>query len=115
MLRIRLIGQISVERDGEALTPPASRRAWELLAWLALHPGAHPRGELAARFWPDVLDESARQSLRNALWMLRRDLGDAAGGLHAGGEPRAPRGGGGGGGRGRDPGGGPGDAAGGAG
>ncbi len=28
------------------------------------------------RFWPDVLDQSARASLRSALWTLRRQLGD---------------------------------------
>ena len=33
--------------------------------------------ELAATFWPDVLDQSARASLRSALWVLRRRLGDA--------------------------------------
>src|SRR5262249_1776940 len=33
------------------------------------------RGEVAARFWPDVLDSSARQSLRSAVWALRRALG----------------------------------------
>ena len=58
------------------VTPPASRRAWALLAWLALHPGEHARGAVAARFWPDVLDSSARASLRSALWELRRALGD---------------------------------------
>ena len=31
---------------------------------------------VAARFWPDVLDSSARASLRSALWELRRALGD---------------------------------------
>ena len=30
---------------------------------------------MAARFWPDVLDQSARGSLRSALWSLRRALG----------------------------------------
>ena len=34
--------------------------------------GMHSRSELAARFWPDVLDESARTSLRSALSALRR-------------------------------------------
>ena len=54
-----------LEPDGDdACAPPRSRRARALLAWLAAHPGAHARGELAARFWPDVLDESARASLR---------------------------------------------------
>ena len=35
----------------------------------------HPRSTLAARFWPDVLDESARTSLRSALSAVRRALG----------------------------------------
>src|SRR5436190_540952 len=36
-----------------------------------------PRTQLAARFWPDVLDSSARASLRSAIWSLRRALGEA--------------------------------------
>src|SRR3954454_5223828 len=79
MLSVQLLGEVQAEVDGAAVTPPASRRAWSLLAWLALHPGEHARGALAARFLPDVLDSSARASLRSALWELRRALGtDAA-------------------------------------
>jgi DNA-binding SARP family transcriptional activator/tetratricopeptide (TPR) repeat protein len=75
MLRVRLFGGVEADLDGEPVEAPARRRAWFLFAWLALHPGLHPRGELAARFWPDVLDQSARASLRSALWALRRALG----------------------------------------
>ena len=75
MLRVRLLGPMEVERDGEPVPAPASRRAWALLAWLALHPGEHARGHVAAQFWPDVLDSSARASLRSAVWALRRALG----------------------------------------
>src|SRR3954449_5299122 len=75
MLRVRLLGDMRAELDGRRIEPPASRRAWALLAWLALHPGGHDRGTLAARFWPDVLDASARGSLRSAVWALRRALG----------------------------------------
>src|SRR3954451_14971033 len=75
MLRVRLLGELQAELDGRAVAPPASRRAWALLGWLALHPGEHPRGTVAARFWPDVLDTSARASLRSAAWALRRALG----------------------------------------
>ena len=50
-----------------------------MLAYLALNPGPQSRGRLAARFWPDVLDESARASLRVALTELRQALGPAAG------------------------------------
>src|SRR6202035_4255347 len=53
---------------------PASRRARALLGWLAVHPGRHSRSRLAGLFWPEVLDASARASLRSALWALRSSL-----------------------------------------
>src|SRR3954463_13154313 len=94
MLRVRVLGGLSLEAGGGPPAPPAarparapggpppplpaSRPARELLAFLALHPGPHPRLELAMRFWPDVPEASARASLRTALHELRRALGDAA-------------------------------------
>ena len=80
MLRIHAIGGFRVEVGGEDRTPAAFDRAAALLAWLALNPGLHTRSAVAARFWPDVLDESARASLRSALWALRRQLGEDANG-----------------------------------
>src|SRR4051794_21773404 len=74
MLRVRLLGEVRL--DGRE--PPASRPARELLAWLALHPGPHPRLELALRFLPDVPEPAARGSLRTTLHELRRALGDEA-------------------------------------
>jgi DNA-binding SARP family transcriptional activator len=65
--------------DGGEIAPPASKRARAVLAYLAFNPGPQPRARLAARFWPDVLDESARASLRVALTELRQALGPAAG------------------------------------
>src|SRR5919206_1250238 len=75
MLRVRVLGGLALEADGRPLPVPAGRPARELLAWLALHPGRHPRLELAMRFWPDVLETSARASLRTTLHELRRELG----------------------------------------
>jgi DNA-binding SARP family transcriptional activator/tetratricopeptide (TPR) repeat protein len=83
VLEVRLAGGLQLRADGAELAPPASKRARAVLAFLALHPGAHARGRLAARFWPDVLDESARASLRVALTELRHALGPAAGHLVA--------------------------------
>jgi DNA-binding SARP family transcriptional activator len=80
MLRIRAVGEFRIEVDGRDRTPTAFDRAAALLAWLALNPGLHPRSAVAARFWPEVLDESARASLRSALWSLRRQLGEEANG-----------------------------------
>src|SRR3954454_5509042 len=86
MLRVRLLGDLQADVDGQPVTPPASRRAWSLLGWLALHPGEHPRGAVAARFWPDVLDSSARACRRTPAWALRRALG--AGDALTGGRDR---------------------------
>ena len=86
MLEVRLTGGLALRANGDELAPPASRRARAVLAYLALHPGPHARAQLAARFWPDVLDASARASLRAALTELRRALGPAAEHLQAGRE-----------------------------
>ena len=86
MLRVRLVGALALEFDGAPLAAPRAAAARALLAYLALNPGPQPRGELAGRFWPEVLDESARQSLRNALWVLRRDLGPAGDAIEVGGD-----------------------------
>jgi DNA-binding SARP family transcriptional activator len=75
MLRVRVLGELAVEGSAGPIELGGSWRARSLLAWLALHPGEHLRGELASRFWPEVLDASARASLRNSLWAIRRALG----------------------------------------
>jgi predicted ATPase/DNA-binding SARP family transcriptional activator len=77
MLRVRLFGGLALESDGVALPMPERRRACSLLGWLALHPGTHPRSEIAGRFWPEVLDSSARKSLRTELVAVRRALSAA--------------------------------------
>jgi class 3 adenylate cyclase/tetratricopeptide (TPR) repeat protein len=75
MLRVRVLGELAIEVDGRTVEPPSSRRARALLGWLAVDRRMHSRSTLGARFWPDVLDESARTSLRSALSALRRSLG----------------------------------------
>jgi DNA-binding SARP family transcriptional activator len=77
VLEVRLLGELRVERDGELISSPGSQRPWAVFAYLALSQRPVPRAELASRFWPDVLDASARASLRSALWALRRQLGEA--------------------------------------
>ena len=76
MVRVFVLGELGLEADGRVLDRIASHRARSLLAWLAVHPGLHPRRRVAAVFWPDVLDESARASLRTTLATLRRELGE---------------------------------------
>jgi DNA-binding SARP family transcriptional activator len=77
VLEVRLIGGLSAAVDGRPLELPADARARELLARLALSPGAHPRSVFAGRLRPDVPEDSARKTLRNALYELRRALGPA--------------------------------------
>jgi DNA-binding SARP family transcriptional activator len=77
VLRVRLLGTLEVELDGAVTETPPSQRPWAVFAYLALTPRLVSRAELASRFWPDVLDQSARASLRSAVWALRRRLGEA--------------------------------------
>ncbi len=77
MLRARLLGALEVELNGIGISASPSQRPWALFAYVALASRPVPRAELANRFWPDVLDQSARASVRSALWALRRQLGDA--------------------------------------
>ena len=75
MLEIQVIGELEVRLAGAKAELPAGRRVRALLGWLAVHPGRHPRSRLAGQFWPDVLEASARASLRSAIWALRSALG----------------------------------------
>jgi DNA-binding SARP family transcriptional activator len=78
MMRVRLLGSLELEADDHGLPLPVGRPARSLLAWLSLHPGMHQRATVAAALWPDVLDTSARASLRTALSAVRRSVGDVA-------------------------------------
>ena len=75
MLEIQVIGELEVRLAGAKAELPAGRRVRALLGWLVVHPGRHPRSRLAGQFWPDVLEASARASLRSAIWALRSALG----------------------------------------
>jgi TolB-like protein/DNA-binding SARP family transcriptional activator len=58
----------------------SNKKAWALLAYLALQPGrAFDREHLAGLLWGDRFDEQARKSLRQTLYEIRTALGDAAG------------------------------------
>ncbi|HEX6525656.1 MAG TPA: AAA family ATPase [Streptosporangiaceae bacterium] len=73
MLDIQVFGELRLAGAPAGL--PASRRARALLGWLIVHPGRQHRSRLAGLFWPDVLETSARASLRSAIWALRPALG----------------------------------------
>ena len=72
MFRVSLMGALSIDNEGPVLL--RNKKAQALVAYLALSPGLHPRERLAALLWPDSDDEAARQSLRQCLSGLRKDL-----------------------------------------
>ena len=83
MLEIRVLGALEARAGGAPVELPPVARVRSLLAFLAVHPGPHPRSLLAGRLRPDALEESARKSLRQAAWSLRGALGPAADALLA--------------------------------
>ena len=84
-VHIHLLGHLAIEihaTDSRGRSAKGSfarlptRKAESLLAYLILHPESHAREKLAALFWGDMGDAQARASLRNALAILRKHLGD---------------------------------------
>jgi len=75
VVTVRLLGELSAQTGGRPVPPPAHPQGPVLLAWLALHPGEHDRGPLAALLWPGLGPSGARAALRSATWALRRALG----------------------------------------
>src|SRR5439155_7675627 len=74
-----------VER-GSAIALP-TRKSQALLAYLALPLGrAHPRDKLAALLWGGIREESSRASLRQALFAIRKALGEMDGALQQDGD-----------------------------
>jgi DNA-binding SARP family transcriptional activator/pimeloyl-ACP methyl ester carboxylesterase len=72
MLRLEMLGPFSIVRDGPIML--RNKKAQALTAFLALHPGSHSRERLAGLLWPDSPEEAARQSLRQCVSALRREL-----------------------------------------
>nr|WP_246523801.1 BTAD domain-containing putative transcriptional regulator [Neoroseomonas eburnea] len=77
-MRLRLLGGFEAVRERGRLRP-TTRKAAALLALLGLRPGIPvPRARLAALLWPESGEAAARTSLRQALAMLRKDLGEGS-------------------------------------
>ena len=68
-VEIRLIGDLAVLRNGDALVLPNSRKTRALLAYLILNPGRHRRERLCEIFWQ--IPDDPRGSLRWSLCKLR--------------------------------------------
>ena len=76
-IRLRLLGRPVLTRGGDpAPIRLSTRKAGALVAYLAMSPDqAASREELATLLWGNCSDPQARQSLRQALAFLRKDLG----------------------------------------
>ncbi len=81
MIDLRVLGTLEIHgADGapvDALTQP-KRLALLLYLALAEPSGPKSRDSLMALLWPEADAESARHSLRNAIYALRQALGEAA-------------------------------------
>jgi predicted ATPase/DNA-binding SARP family transcriptional activator len=75
LCRIELFGQLKVIRADQEVTRFRTHKIGWLLAYLALHLGQSiPRERLLDLFWPDAELSAGRDSLNNALSVLRRQL-----------------------------------------
>jgi predicted ATPase/DNA-binding SARP family transcriptional activator len=77
-LSLALLGPTQFTLDGQPISA-FYNKARALLAYLAVetnHP--HQRDALATLLWPEMPDEAARHSLRQALTNLREAIGDAS-------------------------------------
>jgi DNA-binding SARP family transcriptional activator len=78
MFEVRLLGTFDVKHE-KKLISITSRPAQALFAYLVLNDGkTHRREKLAGIFWPDSLEQTARENLRHALWRLKKTLGSKA-------------------------------------
>jgi DNA-binding SARP family transcriptional activator/predicted ATPase len=76
MLEISLFGGLEVTRDGTPVEIP-SQPAQLLLAYLVLNASTlHRRDRLAGLLWPDSDEIHARNNLRQALWRVRKAIGE---------------------------------------
>ncbi len=80
MIDLKTLGTLDLrDSDGSEIRTVVSRpKRLALLVYLATaRPrGFHRRDTLTALFWPELDQERARRALRQALYVLRRELGD---------------------------------------
>ena len=78
MIECRLLGPVELTVDGEAPHRDLlHKKNLALLVFLALSPAqSRTREQLMALLWPDKDEKSARQSLREAIRVIKRRAGD---------------------------------------
>src|SRR5688500_6125665 len=78
-LHLRVLGGLSLTGDSRRNDSPYQRRSLALLAVLAVHEDRGiSREKLAALLWPESDEGNARNSLKQVIYLLRRDLGQEA-------------------------------------
>ena len=76
-LSVSLLGAFGAALDGQPVSGLESAKVKALLAHLAVESDrAHTRQALAGLLWPEFPEASARRNLRQALFNLRRSIGD---------------------------------------
>ncbi|HKV51623.1 MAG TPA: BTAD domain-containing putative transcriptional regulator, partial [Gemmatimonadaceae bacterium] len=78
MIRLDMLGTLALRgADGRESRPVlAQPKRLGLLVYLAIETRFHRRDELFSLFWPELSQAQARQSLRQSLYFLRRELGE---------------------------------------
>ena len=75
-LTIKLLGGLSVEKDGTPLPKLISRKADVLLAYIAQEQRPHSRESIATLLWDDRSQKQALSNLRTILSSLRKHVAD---------------------------------------
>lgn len=74
-LRVRALGPLEIERDGE--TVEESARSRELLLYLLCHPSGRTKEQIGAALWPDADASKLRNNFHVTVHRLRKGLGAA--------------------------------------
>jgi DNA-binding SARP family transcriptional activator len=78
-MRLELLGDLLVRSGDGSLVTIGSKKSQALLAYLAIKPGQHvSREKLAGLLWSSTGPDQARQSLRQTLSSVRKDLSHIA-------------------------------------
>ena len=76
-LTVNILGEPRVLDGDQKEVAIPSKKTMALLAYLTIAPGnAQPREELVSLLWGDRFDQQGRQSLRQALYAVRKVMGD---------------------------------------
>src|SRR5512133_2557870 len=78
-LSISVLGELSIFQEDKTVLSFESDKVRALLAYLVVESGhPHQRETLVGIFWPDCSEPTARHNLSQALFNLRKVLGDSA-------------------------------------